>query len=113
MQIGIDPPAPPKRQPDRPTEVPSKFCEKFEGTRFRFNLTKFIFAMLRICLIGRSRKFWTQLKKILREKFSVLSFGQGQAKCLEPISKLSEQDNEAGELDKAEEVLSVEFPADE
>ena len=34
-------------------------------------------------------------------------------KCLEPISKLSEQDNEAGELDTAEEVLSVEFPADE
>ena len=34
-------------------------------------------------------------------------------KGLEPISKLSEQDNEAGELDKAEEVLSVEFPADE
>jgi hypothetical protein len=34
-------------------------------------------------------------------------------KWLEPISKLSEQDNEAGELDKAEEVLSVEFPADE
>jgi hypothetical protein len=32
---------------------------------------------------------------------------------VEPISKLSEQDNEAGELDKAEEVLSVEFPADE
>jgi hypothetical protein len=32
---------------------------------------------------------------------------------LEPISKLSEEDNEAGELDKAEEVLSVEFPADE
>ena len=32
---------------------------------------------------------------------------------LEPISKLSEEDNEAGELDKAEEVLGVEFPADE
>ena len=32
---------------------------------------------------------------------------------LEPISKLSEEDNEAGELDEAEEVLSVEFPADE
>jgi len=32
---------------------------------------------------------------------------------VEPISKLSEQDNEAGELDKAEEVLSVKFPADE
>jgi hypothetical protein len=30
-----------------------------------------------------------------------------------PFSKLSEEDNEAGELDKAEEVLSVEFPADE
>jgi hypothetical protein len=26
---------------------------------------------------------------------------------------LSEEDNEAGELDKAEEVVSVEFPADE
>ena len=34
-------------------------------------------------------------------------------KLLELISKLSEEDNEAGELDKAEEVLSVEFPADE
>jgi hypothetical protein len=32
---------------------------------------------------------------------------------LEPISKLSEEDNEAGELDKAEEVLSAEFPTDE
>jgi hypothetical protein len=34
-------------------------------------------------------------------------------KLLEPISKLSEEDNEAGELDKAEEVLSVVLPADE
>ena len=33
--------------------------------------------------------------------------------CVEPISKSSEEDNEAGELDKAEEVLSVVFPADE
>ena len=32
---------------------------------------------------------------------------------LEPISKSSEEDNEAGELDKAEEVLSVFPPADE
>jgi hypothetical protein len=31
----------------------------------------------------------------------------------EPISKLSEEDNEAGELDEAEKVLGVEFPADE
>lgn len=31
----------------------------------------------------------------------------------EPISKSSEEDNEAGELDKAEEVLSVVLPADE
>ena len=30
----------------------------------------------------------------------------------EPISKSSEEDNEAGELDKAEEVLSVVLPAD-
>ena len=33
-------------------------------------------------------------------------------KRLEPISKSSEKDNEAGELDKAEEVLSVILPAD-
>src|SRR6516162_3709843 len=33
--------------------------------------------------------------------------------CVEPISKLYEEDNEADELNKAEEVLSVEFPADE
>ena len=33
--------------------------------------------------------------------------------CLEPISKSSEEDNEAGELYKAEEVLSVILPADE
>ena len=32
---------------------------------------------------------------------------------LEPISKLPEEDNETGELNKAEEVLGVEFPADE
>ena len=32
---------------------------------------------------------------------------------LEPISKSSEEDNEAGELDKAEEVLSMVLPADE
>ena len=32
---------------------------------------------------------------------------------LEPISKSSEEDNEAGELYKAEEVLSVVLPADE
>ena len=32
---------------------------------------------------------------------------------IEPISKSSEEDNEAGELDKAEEVLSVVLPADE
>ena len=32
---------------------------------------------------------------------------------LEPISKSSEEDNEACELDKAEEVLSVVLPADE
>jgi len=31
---------------------------------------------------------------------------------LEPISKSSEKDNEAGELDKAEEVLGVVLPAD-
>jgi hypothetical protein len=33
-------------------------------------------------------------------------------KWLEPISKSPEEDNEAGELDKAEEILSVVFPSD-
>ncbi len=32
---------------------------------------------------------------------------------LEPISKSSEEDNEAGELDEAEEVLGMILPADE
>jgi hypothetical protein len=31
--------------------------------------------------------------------------------CLEPISKSFEKDNEAGELDKAEEIVGVVFPA--
>jgi hypothetical protein len=38
---------------------------------------------------------------------------QGAASCLEPISKSSEEDNEAGELDEPEEVLGVILPADE
>jgi hypothetical protein len=32
---------------------------------------------------------------------------------IEPISKSSEEDNEAGELDEAEKVVGVVFPADE
>jgi hypothetical protein len=43
-----------------------------------------------------------------------LSKGQCQTSLiLEPISKSPEEDNEAGELDEAEEVLGVIFPADE
>ena len=38
---------------------------------------------------------------------------QDRRRFLEPISKSSEEDNEAGELDKAEEVLGVVLPADE
>ena len=34
-------------------------------------------------------------------------------KWLEPISKSPEEDNEAGELDEAEKVVGVVFPADE
>ena len=33
--------------------------------------------------------------------------------CVEPITKLSEEDDEAGELDKAEGALGVELPAAE
>ena len=41
------------------------------------------------------------------------SWAEINPELLEPISKSSEEDNEAGELDKAEEVLSVVLPADE
>ena len=34
-------------------------------------------------------------------------------KCLEPVSKSPEEDNEAGELDETEEVLGVVFPPDQ
>ena len=33
-------------------------------------------------------------------------------KCLEPISKSSEEDREAGELHEAKEVLRIKLPAD-
>ena len=33
--------------------------------------------------------------------------------CLEPISKSPEEDSEAGELNKAQEILGVVLPADE
>ena len=36
-----------------------------------------------------------------------------QAMGLEPISKSSEEENKAGELDESKEVLGVVFPADE
>ena len=36
-----------------------------------------------------------------------------QGRCLEPISKLPEEDNEAGELNEAKEVLWMIFPAHE
>ena len=37
----------------------------------------------------------------------------GGPKCLEPISKSPEEDNEAGELNEAKEVLWMIFPSDE
>ena len=49
-------------------------------------------------------KFRTVTKLTVR-KFRTL--------LLEPISKSFEEDHEAGELDEAEEVLAVVFPADE
>ena len=33
--------------------------------------------------------------------------------CIEPISKLFEEDNEAGKLDKAKEIVGVVLPANE
>ena len=43
----------------------------------------------------------------------LISDDRRPAAALEPISKSPEEDNEAGELGKAEEVLSVVLPADE
>ena len=37
----------------------------------------------------------------------------GSAGCLEPISKSPEEDNEAGELNKVQEILGIVLPADE
>ena len=62
--------------------------------------------------------FWTSLEN---KPLSLLSglfqkrrgVRSGLPDLLEPISKSSEEDNEAGELYKAEEVLSVVLPADE
>jgi hypothetical protein len=48
---------------------------------------------------------WTRPEVRFRPRLPILS--------LEPISKSSEEDNEAAELDKAEEVLSVVLPVDE
>ena len=45
--------------------------------------------------------------------FGSLAVGQFALVCLEPISKSPEQDNEAGELNKSQEVLGVVLPADE
>ena len=39
--------------------------------------------------------------------------GDATSQLLEPISKSPEQDNEAGELNKSQEVLGVVLPADE
>ena len=39
--------------------------------------------------------------------------GLSRTACLEPISKSFEEDNEAGQLEKAEEILGVVLPANE
>ena len=38
---------------------------------------------------------------------------RSEKQCVEPISKSPEEDNEAGELNKAQEVLGVVLPANE
>ena len=52
-------------------------------------------------------------RRAVRQRFEDRFTATRMAKDYEPISKSSEEDNEAGELDKAEEVLSVVLPADE
>ena len=56
-------------------------------------------------------KFWPFNVEAADHITAWLSWSQGPT--LEPISKSSEEDNEAGESDKTEEVLSVILPADE
>jgi hypothetical protein len=41
------------------------------------------------------------------------SLGVSRRELLEPISKSSEEEDKAGELDESKEVLGVVFPADE
>lgn len=51
---------------------------------------------------------------ISREAYSCARIAVfGEYRWLEPISKSPEEDNEASELDKAEEVLGVILPVDE
>ena len=67
----------------------------------------------RTCSRSRIRRGSEWVSWLLSIVFSVPWAASFCAECLEPISKSSEEDNEAGELDKAEEVLSVVLPADE
>ena len=55
---------------------------------------------------------WRRIKTV-EEAENIAKLARLVGEGLEPISKSSEEDNEAGELDKAEEVLSVVLPADE
>ena len=51
---------------------------------------------------------------MLREDSTLMTCSSSPGvNLLEPISKSSEEDNEAGELDEAKEVIGVIFPADE
>ena len=59
---------------------------------------------------GREDALRPARERSLRRAIKGLVF---RGEILEPISKSSEEDDEAGELDKAEEVLSVVLPADE
>lgn len=56
-------------------------------------------------------------KELLRDTTDALRNAvrivEAATRCLEPVSKSSEEDNEAGELDKSQEVLGVVLPADQ
>jgi len=45
--------------------------------------------------------------------FRLSTLFRGPDMCLEPISKSPEEDNEAGELNKAQEILGIVLPSDE
>jgi hypothetical protein len=84
--------------PRRPS---ARFTESVLKRRARRKLRRFSAA---VATSREARCF----AKLPRQSFEEVGYG-----ILEPISKSFEEDNEAGQLEKAEEILGVVLPANE